>query len=65
MDAVAPAHRYFLNWLEELQLLDSGWKVEKLGSNFEQYFTYERLKELVSFSLMVKNYLMLVFIILS
>ncbi|XP_050740251.1 methyltransferase-like protein 22 isoform X2 [Eriocheir sinensis] len=50
MDTCAPCYDYFLEGLEwlrcqNLDLID--WTIEELSTDFQQYFTYERVRHLV------------------
>lgn len=58
MDTVAPCYEYFLEGLEWLRsqkhdLID--WVIEELPTDFEQYFTYERVRHLVLWKVNAKH----------
>lgn len=46
LSAAAPCYEYFLEKLETIRNV-SGIKIEQLSTDFQQYFQYDKVKELV------------------
>lgn len=46
LDTTAPCYEYFLQCIEKIRTINK-WKFESIPIDFEQYFDYERVKELV------------------
>ncbi|PSN48538.1 hypothetical protein C0J52_05920 [Blattella germanica] len=53
LDSVAPCYEFFLQCLQKARSRPPGslWRVEQLPIDFPQYFNYERVKELVLWSI--------------
>lgn len=48
LDVVSPAYDYFISRLDEMKKKDDrAIKVQKIPTDFPQYFKYDRVKELV------------------
>lgn len=44
LDSVAPMYEQFLRFV---QTLNTKWKITYIPTNFDQYFEYDRTKELI------------------